>query len=194
MANTVTVLASVSEEPTRKKLVLENKVVLDTANSDTIVHTPATGFGVYLRGWVGAEATALTLQLKQRSVAAMTGTVATTNGSTSIFGTGTAFDTEYVVGDEMVITSGSTIILSTIAGPSTATAVTSASSTVTGKAHNRQQTFINAELVSGEKTTEPVKWRSWLVATKENYSLVVNTSALTTAMTILLHTQEGETE
>jgi hypothetical protein len=49
-------------------------------------------------------------------------------------------------------------------------------------------------LVSGEKTTEPVKWRSWLVATKENYSLVVNTSALTTAMTILLHTQEGETE
>lgn len=194
MANTVTVLASVSEEPLKKGLVKENKVVLDTANSDVIVHTPLTGFGVYLRGWIGAEASALSLKLKQRSVAAMTGTVATTSGSTSIFGTGTAFDTEYVVGDEMVITSGSTVTLSAIAGATTATAVSSAGSTVSGKAHNRQQTFVTAEMVTGENNVHPVKWRSWIVATKENYSLVVNTSAVSTAMEILLHTQEGETE
>lgn len=193
MANSAVILATVDEDPIKKKQVVQTKVTIDTTATDQLVHSPSTGFSVYLKGWTFAEGTGTNVSVKQRSVNAKTGTVATTSGSTSVFGTGTAFDTEYVKGDEIVITNVSTLTISTITSATVLVGTTSAGATTAAATHFKQQSFIIPELATNQLLIQPVNWKRWILATAKDYALYTSMSAVSTDAKLLFLTQEGAT-
>jgi hypothetical protein len=197
MANTVSVMATVDEDPLMKGQVKQNKLIFDTANTDLVVHTPATGWSVYLKGLFGSETSATNLTLKQRS-ASLTGTVATTNGSPTITGTGTAFLTDYAnlpPGTQIVIDAAGTpqvLTIQTVTNDTSITATGNSGSTVSGKTHARQELFITPELAANQGMLVPVKSKSWILGTKASYALVASYSDVTGTPQVLVSTQEGQ--
>lgn len=67
----------------------------------------------------------------------LSGTVATTSGSSQITGTGTTFLADYKVGDNIVIAGGNQLTIASITNDTTMTATTNATVTVSGKTHSR---------------------------------------------------------
>lgn len=67
----------------------------------------------------------------------LAGTVATTSGSTTITGTGTAFNTDFAEGDVIEIDGGDTLTIASVASATSMTATANASSTVSGKVYRR---------------------------------------------------------
>jgi len=194
MANSANLTSKVLETPGVPGKIHQNRCILTTTGTDLVVHTPLrSGGSIYVKGIFGCETSPTNLTFKQRS-ASLTGTVATTSGSTTLTGTGTQFLTDYaslMPGAEIVIDAGGTPIAYTIASVTDNTHIVlsaAASSTVSGKTHARQGTIITPELAANEGFLERVG-TGWVMATQANYALVLNTSVAISEM--LVHTQEG---
>lgn len=278
MANSVTRLFNVLEDPIKKGPINVKRIVLDTTGTDLVVHEPASNMNVFLKGVLLAESNAANLTIKQRSPV-LTGTVSTVNGTLTltvvsatdvwtasaahglttgqpvmletsdtlpagtddstvyfvavasdttfklydtaenaiaddgstglidvsdtgtgthgfngavIFGTGTAFDDEHVVGDEIVIEDGSTLTVQTIDSATQITATAEATSTVTGKKHQRQESFgAGLELAANQDIIQGVQKGKWLVATDVGHALVLNSSAAISSITVFTQEAEG---
>jgi hypothetical protein len=193
MANSANIVATVLENTKLRGKIRQSRCVLTTANSDLVVHTPGNGSSVYLKGLFGCETSAANLAFKQRS-ASLTGTVATTSGSTTVTGTGTSFVTDYASlppGAEIVIDAAGTptaYTISSVTNNTTMVLSSAATSTVSGKTHARQETIITPELAGNEGFLERVR-DGWILATKTSYALVLNTSLAISEL--LVQTQEG---
>lgn len=193
MTNSANIAATVLENTRLPGKVRQSRCVLTTTNTDLVVHTPTTGYSVYLKGLFGCETSAANLTFKQRSDS-LTGTVATSSGSATLTGTNTEFTTEYAdlpPGAEIVIDAAGTPVVYTISSVNSDTSITltaNASSTVSGKTHARQETIITPELAANQGFLERVR-DGWILATKTSYALVLNTSVAISEL--LVHTQEG---
>lgn len=190
MANSATNIYNVLECPTLSGRIRVIKGSIDTTSSDLVVWTvSASNKSVYLKGHFYSEGTAGNVTYKQRSLA-KTGTVATTNASATITGTDTVFTTEYAAGDEIVITDGNTLTVQSVDSDTQITATGNATSTVSGKAHRRQETLVTPEMAANQGILVPVQKGQWILATEEGYSLVLNSSAAISSF--LLHVQEAD--
>ena len=193
MTNSANLVATVLECPNRLGKIKQNRCILTTVNSDLVVHTPSSGYSVYLKGFFGCESSASNLTFKQRGVN-LTGTIATTSGSTALVGTGTSFLSDYgslPPGAEIVVDAGGTPITYGIASVTDNTHIvlaSAATSTVSGKTHARQETIIIPEMASNEGLLERVGY-GWILATKASYALVLSASMAISEL--LVHTQEG---
>lgn len=194
MTNSANLVATVLENPVCRGKVHQNRCILTSVSTDLLVHTPPTGYSVYLKGLFGCETSAANLTIKQRSTS-LSGTIATTSSSTTLVGTGTHFLSDYAnlpPNAEIVVDAGGTPVTYAIASVTDDTHLVlsvAASSTVSGKTHARQETIITPEMASNEGILERVN-AGWILATKTNYALVLNTSVAISEL--LVHTQEGE--
>lgn len=188
MTNSATLRYTVNERPTLPSKIFGYEVALTATGTDLVVRTPDSDKSVYLKGVVGAETNATNLTFKQRSPN-LTGTVATTATSTTITGTGTAFTTTYVVGDEIVIESGDTLTISVITDDTHMTASGAAANTVSGKHHQKQQTLVTPMYAANQGIWDKVLHDAWIMATATGYALVLNASVA--IHTLLVHVQEG---
>lgn len=188
MANSAKQRYAVSSKPIPTGKVIGYSLVLDTTGTDLLIHTPAEDASVFLKGMVGAETNAANLSFKQRSPE-LTGTVATTNTDATITGTGTSFTQDYAVGDEIVIQAGNTLVIDSITNDLSMEATTNATSTVSGKAHQKQQTLVTPEYAANQGVYSKVTDNGWDVATDTGYALVLNTSAAISSL--LVNVQEG---
>lgn len=192
MANSANIVATVLEHPERIGKIKQNRCILTTAATDLVVHTPTTGYSVYLKGGFGSETSASNLTFKQRS-ASLTGTVATTNTSTTLTGTGTTFLTDYATlppGAEIVIDAAGTLYRYAITSVTNDTSmeIAAATASVSGKTHARQEILITPELAANQGILDRVR-EGFILATKTSYALVVNASVAISEM--MLHTMEG---
>jgi len=185
-------LYQVPERPFKGEKIRVIKLPTLAAATDTVALDPAdTAKNVYVKGMKVSEGTATNLTWKQRSQA-KTGTVATTSSSATITGTGTDFDGEYAVGDEIVITDGDTLEIQSIASDTSMTATANASTTVSGKAHKRQETIITEELAANQGVYSKVMPGGWDLATENGYALVLNPTVQITDLLLHLQIADGD--
>ena len=138
--------------------------------------------GMTPQEWNGVDATSSNFD---RESEALTGTVSTTSGSATITGSGTAFDTEYEVGDPIVITGGDRLIISAIASATSMTASANAATTVSGKAHQRGAKFSDGTNDYKEpKIVLPFKNRLLFMNFLNNTSHLAITDNLADSLTI----------
>lgn len=193
MANSANITSTVNARPERQGKIIQTRNILTSTATDLVVHTPPTGYSVYLKSMFGSEGTAANLTIKQRS-ASLTGTVATTNTSTTLTGTGTAFLTDYATlppGAEIVIDAAGTLTRYAITSVTNNTSmeIAAATSSVSGKTHARQETIIIPELAANQGMLNSVQPDCWICATKTSYALVLNTSVAISEL--FTTTQEG---
>ena len=159
-----------------------------TTAGDLVVMTPSEGFSICLKRLYVSDGTGTTMEVKSRSPE-LAGTVATTNGSPTVTGTDTTFETDYVAGQEIVIEDGNTLTVQEVVSDTEITATGNASSTVSEKAHQRQKTYMAPELAANQGIWDSSSKHSYVLCTETNGALVLNSSGAVN--NVFLHIFEG---